>query len=164
MSRFLPYPLLSLALLVMWLLLNGFSAGQFLLGLLVAIFAAIAMRTLKPSKPRIIRWRPIPVLFAHVFIDAISANIAAARLILIARERPQPAFLRIRLALRDPTGLAALAMILTSMPGSAWIEYNARRGELLLHVLDMQDRRYWRDLIKKRYERPLRVIFGEIDE
>ncbi|PYE90514.1 Na+/H+ antiporter subunit E [Phyllobacterium leguminum] len=164
MTRLLPYPLLSLSLLVMWLLLNGVSAGQFALGWFVAIFASWSMRALKPSKPRIRCWRMIPVLFVRVFIDVIGSNIDAARLILIPGKRPRSAFLRIRLALRDPTGLSALAVILTAMPGTAWIEYNARSGELLLHVLDMHDRRYWRELIKKRYEQPLREIFGEIGE
>ena len=32
MSRVLPYPLLTVSLLAMWLLLNGLSVGQVLLG------------------------------------------------------------------------------------------------------------------------------------
>ena len=36
MSRVLPYPLLTAGLLLMWLLLTGFSLGQLLLGALIA--------------------------------------------------------------------------------------------------------------------------------
>jgi multicomponent K+:H+ antiporter subunit E len=164
MTRLLPYPLLSLSLLVMWLLLNGLSAGQLLLGCIVAILASWAMRALEPSRPRIRNWRPVPVLLGRVFVDSIASNIEAARLILIRRGPPKADFLHIPLSLRDRTGLAILAAIITSMPGTAWIEYNVKRRELLMHVLDMEDEHYWRDLITERYERPLREIFGEIEE
>src|SRR5690606_31609597 len=40
MSRVLPYPLLALALLVMWLSLTSFSPGQVLLGGGIAVAAA----------------------------------------------------------------------------------------------------------------------------
>ncbi|WP_420959679.1 Na+/H+ antiporter subunit E [Brucella sp. IR073] len=163
MTRILPYPLLALSLFVMWLLLNGISTGQALLGAVIAVFAAQAMRALEPSKPHIRRWRLAPVLFAHVFMDAVSSNIAAARLILFSKRGPKSAFMRVPLTLRDPSGLAILSVILSAMPGTAWVGYNARSGELLVHVLHMENERYWRDLILERYERPLKEMFEETD-
>ncbi|RCS23455.1 Na+/H+ antiporter subunit E [Phyllobacterium salinisoli] len=159
MTRLLPYPLLTLALLLMWLLLNGLSVGQVLLGTVVAISATWAMRTLDPWKSRIRSWRAVAILFGRVSIDVVSSNFDAARLILVRGGRARPAFVRVPLALQDPTGLAVLACILTGMPGTAWIEYNAASGELLMHVLDMDAEEHWRDLVKDRYETPLREIF-----
>ncbi|GGA77487.1 Na+/H+ antiporter subunit E [Brucella endophytica] len=164
MTPILPYPLLALSLFVMWLLLNGVSTGDMLLGAIIAIFASWTMRVLEPSKPHVRRWRLAPVLFARVFMDGISSNIDAARLILTPGRTPRSAFMRVPLALRDPTGLAVLSVILNAMPGTAWVGYSARSGELLVHVLDMEDERYWRDLIQERYERPLRDMFEETDE
>jgi len=43
MSRLVPYPLLSLALLVMWLLLTRFSLGHLILGSGIALIAGKAM-------------------------------------------------------------------------------------------------------------------------
>ncbi|KXF78475.1 cation:proton antiporter [Paramesorhizobium deserti] len=159
MTRLLPYPLLALSLFLMWLLLNGVSAGQLLLGAAVAFGATWAMRALDPSKPRIRRWRVAAILFAGVFVDIIKSNFDAARIILLRSGRARPALVHVPLALRDPTGLAVLACILTCMPGTAWIEYNATSRELLMHVLDAEAEEYWGDLVKQRYERPLREIF-----
>jgi len=50
MRRFLPYPLLSLAILLFWLLLSGISPGQILLGSLVALFCGQAMTRLQQKK------------------------------------------------------------------------------------------------------------------
>ncbi|PTM41587.1 hypothetical protein [Bosea sp. 124] len=60
MSRALPYPLLTAALLLMWLLLTSFSTGQFLVGAAIAIGASHAMAALQPSKPRLRRWQLLP--------------------------------------------------------------------------------------------------------
>src|SRR5690606_16752931 len=60
MSRLLPYPVLTASLLVMWLLLNGFSAGHLVLGVIVATAASLAMVALQPDKPQIRRWGLIP--------------------------------------------------------------------------------------------------------
>ena len=40
MSRVFPYPLLTVSLIMMWLLLSSFSLGQFILGTAVALVAA----------------------------------------------------------------------------------------------------------------------------
>ena len=65
----------------------------------------------------------------------------------------------IHLELKDPTALAVLAVILTSTPGTAWLEYNSSDGSLLMHVLDLVEEQEWTDLVKNRYERLLMEIF-----
>lgn len=53
-----------------------------------------------------------------------------------------------------------LAVILTSTPGSAWLEYDSNDNSVLLHVLDIKDESIWRDTIKNRYEKLLLEIFA----
>ena len=160
MSRVFPFPLLIASLVVMWLLLTRFSLGQMIVGIAVALIAAQGLAALTPAKPRIRRWDLLPRLVGIVLYDILRSNIAVARIILQgARRERRSGFLTIPLDLRDPTGLAILAVIITSTPGTAWIDYNASRGTLLLHVFDLVDESEWLDLIKNRYEHLLREIF-----
>ncbi|AWC24545.1 Mrp complex subunit E1 [Aminobacter sp. MSH1] len=160
MRRILPYPVLTASLVIVWMLLNAFSLGHFLLGLVVAIGASRAMMQLEPSKPRLRRWQLIPYLCGIVLLDIARSNIAVATIILQGGRRGRTAgFVSIPLDLRDRTGLAVLACIVTSTPGTAWVEYNSASGVLLIHVLDLVDEQEWIDLIKTRYEATLREIF-----
>ncbi|WEK52019.1 MAG: Na+/H+ antiporter subunit E [Candidatus Kaistia colombiensis] len=160
MRRVLPYPLLTASLLLMWLLLNKFSLGHLLLGAVIAYGASWAMTALQPAKPRIRRWDLIPRLFFRVLGDIFRSNLAVATIILKGKRRQRtPGFIVIPLQLRDPTGLAVLACILTATPGTAWIEYHADNGRLMIHVLDLVDEQAWIDLIRDRYARMLSEIF-----
>jgi multicomponent K+:H+ antiporter subunit E len=160
MTRILPYPLLTAALFVMWLLLNQVSIGHVVLGAVIALLAAKAMTALEPAKPRIRRWDQIPVLVAVVLVDILKSNIAVAGLILRGRRRQKTSgFLAIPLELKDRTGLAVLACIITSTPGTAWVDYHSGRNELLIHVLDLTDPEGLTDQIKQSYERRLMEIF-----
>ncbi|MGP1664783.1 MAG: Na+/H+ antiporter subunit E, partial [Rhodanobacter sp.] len=58
-----------------------------------------------------------------------------------------------------PYGLAVLACIITSTPGTIWVSYDSVRSVLLIHVLDLVDEQSWISSIKQRYERPLLEIF-----
>lgn len=160
MSRVLPYPILTAALLLMWMLLTSFSPGQFLLGGVIAVAASRAMAALQPSKPRLRRWQLIPRLVGIVMLDILQSNIAVAGIVLQGRSRERVSgFVAIPLDLRDRTGLAVLACIITSTPGTAWIEYTHDTNVLLIHVLDLTDEEEWIALIKNRYENMLMEIF-----
>ena len=67
--------------------------------------------------------------------------------------------MNIPLDLRDPYGLAALACIITSTPGTFWVELRSGDGMLMIHVLDLIDESEWIQTIKGRYERLLLEIF-----
>ena len=160
MSRVLPYPMLTAALLLMWLLLTSFSLGQLLLGALVALVASRTMAALQPSKPHIRRWDMIPKLALVVAFDILISNIAVFGIIVQGGRRKGTAgFVTIPLELRDRTGLALLSCIITSTPGTAWVDYDPVSDILVIHVLDLVDREAWVALIKNRYEVPLREIF-----
>lgn len=161
MSRLLPYPLLTASLLAMWLLLNGLSLGQIVLGAAIAVAASNVTAALEPAKPRLKRWYLVPKLVMIVLVDIWRSNIAVARLILRADQtRRVSGFVVVPLELRDPTGLAILACIVTSTPGTAWVEYDSTGNKLLLHVFDLVDEAHWIDLIKGRYEHLLLEILA----
>lgn len=159
MNRWLPYPLLTISLLTMWLLLNEFSVGHFILGSVIAVAASLSMKALEPSKPQLRRWRKIPQLLAIVLADIATSNVAVSKIIFAGKRTNKSGFVMIPLQLRDPTGLALLACIITSTPGTAWLEYNSSSQRLLIHVLDLRDERETIDLIKTRYESILMEIF-----
>lgn len=161
MKRLFPAPLLSAAILVLWLLLNrSMGAGQVLLGLLVAVAAPWLSAPLRPTPVRIRRPATVLRLFLAVLRDVIVSNAQVAWLILTKRkEGPRAAFVAIPLDLRDPNGLAALGLITTVVPGTVWSEFSLGGDMLLLHVFDVEDTAAFITHYKERYERPLREIF-----
>ena len=161
MTWLLPHPIVSAGLLVLWLLLNTtMSAGHVLLGCAVALAGGWALHALKPPKARIGRPGAILRLGPLVLADIVRSNLAVARIVLglAGRERTS-GFVNIPLDLRDPYGLAALACIITSTPGTLWVRHDATTGMLTIHVLDLTDESEWIRTIKGRYERRLLEIF-----
>jgi multicomponent K+:H+ antiporter subunit E len=161
MSWILPFPLLSVTLLILWLLLNqSVSVGHIVLGSVVAVLASWAMAALRPEKPRIRRPGVAVRLAGMVLIDILRSNLAVGRIIVRSREPGVNAgFMTIPLDMRSRHGLAVLSIIITSTPGTIWVEYDDARGTLLLHVLDLVDETVWIRTIKGRYERMLMEIF-----
>lgn len=161
MTRWLPFPLMALFLLVMWLLLHQtLAAGQVALGAIVGIGGAWALTRLDPPAGRLGRPRAMLVLAFLVLSDIVRSNIAVARIILGPRAHNETSgFLDIPLELRAPYGLTVLALIVTATPGTLWVAFDPARGVLTLHVLDLIDEDAWIATIKQRYERHLLEIF-----
>ncbi|MGD9803953.1 MAG: Na+/H+ antiporter subunit E [Hyphomicrobiaceae bacterium] len=160
MTALMPYPILSAFLLGLWLLLNqSLSPGHLLLGSAVGIAGGLAISTLQIPSGRLHRLTTGFRLALTVLFDIIRSNIAVTRIILTPTHRMKSGFVTIPLDLRDHYGLAILACIITSTPGTVWVNYDSARGVLLIHVLDLIDEAAWVDLIKNRYERSLMEIF-----
>lgn len=160
-ARLIPHPVLSLLLVLMWMVLTGFSLGHFLLGGALALFAGWTMHALQPKTGRPRRPRVIARLAVTLFFDIIRSNIAVTRLILTEGRAPrrQSCFLIIPLGLRSPSGLAILAVILTATPGTAWVEYVSDSGTLILHVFDGAERDHYLHVINQIYAPMLQEIF-----
>jgi len=159
MRWLLPYPLLALALAIMWLLLSGVSPGQLVLAAGVATGASHALAALGEASPAIRRWLAIPELSGIVLYDIALSNIEVAGILLGIRQTRGAGFVTVPLRTRSPSALAILSIIVTSTPGTAWIDYDASRNEVLIHVFDLVDEAHWRHLIPERYERLLMEIF-----
>jgi multicomponent K+:H+ antiporter subunit E len=156
----MPYPILSAFLLGLWLLLNqSISPGHVLLGSVVGLAGGLVISTLQIPSGRIHRPAAIVRLAFIVLFDIIRSNIAVTGLILWPARRVESGFITIPLELRDQYGLAILACIITSTPGTVWVTFDSARGNLLIHVLDLVDEAAWINLIKTRYERVLKDIF-----
>lgn len=161
MRYWFPYPLLSLALLMLWLLANqSLSPGQIVLGTVLGVVFAWIMVNLQPDKTRLKNYGMIAVLAGHVAVDVVRSNIAVMGAILRAGKHPvNSGFVAIDISLRDENALALLACILTATPGTAWLEFDRQTGVLLIHVLDLENGAAWSELIRNRYEAPLKEIF-----
>ena len=157
-----PPILLVIGLTGMWLLLNSTLAfGHVLLGLAVSLLMVFGFRVVRPLQPRLRRPLVALLLLFHVLVDILRSNVLVARIVLgLHGKRPiHSAFLEVPLDLRDPHGLAALATIVTSTPGTVWVDLSLDSARLTLHVLDLRDERALIDTIKRRYEQPLMEIF-----
>lgn len=159
----LPHPLLSLALFGASLLLSDSVAPPALaLALLMALAAPQIMRALDVEPVRV--RKPLTLLsFALVVArDIVRSNWEVALVVLglnPSGDRRVSGFVHIPLEMRDRYGLAVLAVVITSTPGTIWVEYEDATGVLLLHILDLQDGDDWAERIKNRYERRLMEIF-----
>jgi len=162
MRTLLPYPLLALALLAMWLAMNdSMDAADILLGTLMGIAGGAIYARLEPPKGRAGRLVvPAALLVGYVTLDIVRSNIAVLQIVLGLSARSRVAgFLAIPLELRDPRGLAVLAGIVTATPGTSWAHYEAAANVLTLHVLDLVDEAVWVRQFKDRYEHNLMEIF-----
>ena len=161
MKRLFPAPWLSLALWLLWLVLNlSLSAGNLLLGAALGFLAPLMFAPLRPLPIHIRRPCVVIKLFFVVGRDVVASNIAVARGVLMAGKKPpRSRFIKIPLDLRDANGLAALSMITTVVPGTIWSELALDRSVLLLHVFDLDDEAQFIRHFKDTYERPLMEIF-----
>jgi multicomponent K+:H+ antiporter subunit E len=161
MNRILPYPGLSLALEAMWLLLQNSLAPAALLGaVMIGLVAPFSLARLQAPPLKLKSFAAAFRLGGIVVYDIVRSNIAVARIILGgARKTRRSGFVDIPLDLSNPYGLALLAIIITSTPGTLWAQHDPARRQLMLHVLDIVDESDWIKLVKQRYEPRLMEMF-----
>ena len=145
---------------MLWLLLNqAVSLGHLLVGGAIALAGGWLLAALEVPKGRLQRLPPIFRLAGLVAFDVVRSNIAVALIVLGIEERDRKSgFVRVPLDLRQPYGLAMLACIITSTPGTLWVSFDETSGVLTIHVLDLIDESQWIGTIKGRYERLLLEI------
>lgn len=154
--------LLVVGLTLTWLLLAGqVSLAQLLLGLGVALLMVFRFRPVRPVQPRLRRSASAFRLLGRVTADILRSNYNVARIVmgLTGGRDIRSGFVDIPLKLRDPHGLATLAAIVTSTPGTVWTNLSEDGATLTLHVLDLTENQLWIDTIKQRYESLLMEIF-----
>ncbi|WP_019025726.1 Na+/H+ antiporter subunit E [Colwellia piezophila] len=169
--KWLPTPLRSLLLFMVWLLLNNsVSAGHIVLATILAIVIPWMTSPFRTKQPLLIK----PGLaFRHLMLvlyDIITANVQVAILILGPNKKLTPGFVKVPLDLTHSMPITILASTVSLTPGTVsaevypWQE-SLMEGEepeqrfLLIHVLNLTDEEALIKTIKQRYEAPLKEIF-----
>lgn len=157
----LPAPVLSLLMLVVWLMMVGTVApGQVLLGLILAIGIPLLIRPFLDDLPIIKSPGKAIRLILVVTYDIVVANITVARLVLGPQSKLRPVFVEVPLEVTHAQSITLLASIITMTPGTVSADLSEDRTRLLVHVLDGPDPDGVVSDIKQRYEKPLLEIFG----
>ena len=155
-------PYLTVVLVGIWLLLNGdLSVMSIAFGVLLALLLVLAIAQLRPVRPRVRHVHLAIPLVATLLVDIVLSNLGVARVVLgLTRNRQvRSGFIDIPLELSDPHGLAILAVIVTSTPGTSWAGVAPDGRVLRLHMLDIRNEDEWIRSFKQRYERRLMRIF-----
>jgi multicomponent K+:H+ antiporter subunit E len=161
MSRLFPLPFTSLAILGLWLVIaSTYTAGSLVLGAAVAIAIPLWTERFWPDRPTL--RKPIKAVgfFFLVCRDIVAANIEVAIQVLGPLDRIRPGFVDVPLDLDDPFVATLLAGIVTLTPGTVSIDVDMDRRTLSVHALNLPDPAAAAAEIKKRYEVPLKEIFG----
>lgn len=160
-QRFLPHPILSCVVTLVWLLLvNEFTLGQFLLGAIMGWVIPLVTSVYWPDKPRIRNPRAIFGYVAIVLWDILVSNVQVAYLILFKPSgRLRSQFVTVPLDLRTAEAIATLAGTITLTPGTVSADLSADGRALLVHCLDTADPAETVTQIKTRYESRLKEIF-----
>ncbi|MBV0934538.1 Na+/H+ antiporter subunit E [Marinobacterium weihaiense] len=159
--RWLPMPLHSLLLLVVWLLLNNtVSPGHLVLGTVLALIIPLLCAPLQTTQPRVVR--PLLALryTLKVLVDIVVANIEVAILVLGPMRRLQPGFVAVPLEITADLPVTLLASTVSLTPGTVSAEVSEDRQWLYVHALNLTDEQALIDTIKTRYEAPLKEIFA----
>lgn len=158
--RLLPHPVLSAALVAVWLLLQQSVAPAHLLsGAVLAVLAPLLASGFLGPAARLHSWVEVLRLSGIVLWDIVVSNVVVARIVLDPRSRPRPAWVRVPLHTRHPTAATLLAAIITTTPGTVSCVVDDERWEILVHALDLDDPQALVEQIHTRYEAPLRRIF-----
>lgn len=160
-ARLVPHPLLSLTLILVWLgLVNNFTLGNLLLGILFGIVVPMLTAAYWPDRPKL--GKPLKALgYARVVLwDIVVANVQVAAIILFKRNADiKSHWIVVPLELTSPEAITVLAGTITMTPGTVSATLSADGGCILVHCLHTDDPDAIRDEIKTRYEQRLQEIF-----
>jgi len=156
----LPHPLFSLFLALLWLLMiNDFSVAHALLGLVLGVAIPLVTHAFWPEEARI--RRPLPLLryLLVLLMDILRSNLVVALRILRPARHLRPGFFTYPLTLNDDFAITILASTISLTPGTVSIHYDAEANTLLVHALHLEDEAEAIAGIRERYEQPLEEIF-----
>jgi len=159
--RWVPHPLLTLALILLWLALgNNFDVGSLVMGAILGVVIPIYTSNFWPERPLIRAPLKCVVFVSIVAWDIFVANLLVAWIILfrpVAKIRSR--WIAIPLDLETPEAITALAATITLTPGTVTSDLSADGRTLLVHCLDLADADAEVARIKNRYEKRIRAIF-----
>lgn len=155
-SRF--YPLTSLMLLGVWLLLNDTVApGHVVLGAILAFLIPLFARRFWPEQGGLRRPGLLLRFVARVLADIVTANFVVARQIL-STTTLRPGFVRVPLDVTSEFAITAFASVISLTPGTVSVEVEDDGSSLIVHALDLDDADALVAELKSRYEAPIKEI------
>jgi multicomponent K+:H+ antiporter subunit E len=159
--RWLAHPWLSSMIVLAWVLLQGSLAPVHLIwALIMGLGLPWLLHDFLGAGTRL-RAGNLALRLAFVVLrDIVVANLAVARIVLHPGVEPQPAWIRVPYTLTEARGVALLATIITNTPGTVSCVVDEDRREILVHALNPGDPGAVVAEILRRYERPLKEIFG----
>ncbi len=156
----LPRPLFSLFLALLWLLMvNSFSVAHILLGLALGVFIPFITRAFWPEQARVHYLLPLLRYFLILLIDIVRSNLIVAKRILWYPNQLTPGFVTYPLELEDDFAITILASTISLTPGTVTAHYDSDAGTLLIHALHVTDEDELVRQIKEQYEQPLKEMF-----
>ncbi|MGQ9668738.1 MAG: Na+/H+ antiporter subunit E [Desulfosoma sp.] len=159
MKRWVPHPILSIVLCVVWVLLsNEVAVGSVLVGAVLGLILPHVTRALWPGV-RIQKPRSIVRYLAVFLFDVIVANLQVAVLVLGPENRRKPAFIEYPLQLTDEWAIIVLGCTISVTPGTVTVDVDMTRRRLLIHCVNVPDPSDVVERIRKRYDNPLMEIF-----
>ena len=161
LQRWLPHPLLTLCLTLIWMLLiNGFNMGGLILGLILGLTIPRITASFWPSRPHVRSYDKAAAYVLLVVWDIVIANLQVARLILFRPvQRLNTRWVVVPLDLKNPEAITVCAGTITMTPGTVSCDLAADGRSLLVHCLDAPDPEAAVRDMKHRYESRLKEIF-----
>src|SRR5690606_10463418 len=159
MRKWLPHPMLSLLVLVLWFALHDGAPAALLTGAVLALLLPRYTQRFGSDGPVIRRPVKALLLLGILLLDIVIASLQVARIVLGAG-RARPDFVDVPLDLRDPFVATLLGAMVTLTPGTVAIDVDRDNWILRVHALDVADHAALAHTIKTRYEARLREIFS----
>lgn len=161
MKRLLPFPYLSLLLLIVWLLMNNsMSPGQILLGLIFALLIPLGTSSMRKNQPTLKKPLSAAKYLLMLMGDIIVSNVEVAIQVLGPVRKISPGFIAVPLDITQDLPITLLASSISLTPGTVSIEVSEDKRWLYVHVLNLVNEADTIAKIKQRYESPLKEIFG----
>lgn len=161
MKRLLPFPYLTLLLLIVWLLMNNsLSPGHFLLGLIFAVLIPLGTSSMRKNQPTLKKPLSAAKYLLMLMGDIIVSNVEVAIQVLGPVRKISPGFIAVPLDITQDLPITLLASSISLTPGTVSIEVSEDKRWLYVHVLNLVDEAETIANIKQRYESPLKEIFG----
>jgi multicomponent K+:H+ antiporter subunit E len=161
LARVLPQPTISLAIIGLWMVLAPSpSLGNLLLAVILGVSIPWITQSFWPDRPHLARPLTGIALFVRVVGDIILANWEVARLVVGPLDRLKPAFIDVPVEIDNPFVATLLASIVSLTPGTVSVDIDRAASILNVHALNVADEAELIATIKRRYEAPLKEVFG----
>lgn len=135
---------------------TGAVIGAGLTGLLATRLRLGPSGERPPLRERVL-W--FPVFAGAVLVDVLHGTWEVALRVLHLRRLERPGIVRVPIGARSERGVAVSALATTLSPGTALIDVDHERRDLLLHVIDASDPEAVRERLQRFYDRYQRRVF-----